>query len=463
MRAVHTIFCFIIILPLVLCQENVLTLEAYLDNVLINHPIVKKIELLEPYSEAMRKSARGVLDPKIAAQFDWKQYDDKVYYRDFESKAILPLKFGADIVVGYERASGIYLNAESTLPQNGLLLAGVQMPLLQGLKYNNRKFALDFAEVQSDMNTNDQMLLLNDLLFEASQVYTYWQLHEQAYVRANEALYLAEKRKTDIVAAVIAGDRPGIDSIEINSLIFDRLIIRNTLEMNRSQSKNTVESYLWNGSEPLLLADNIKPETLEATSSFWESKNIENFIVDEHPYIQNIENKVDQLGLKMKLLKEYRKPTFNVGYFPIAEPFVESAVQNIGINDAKLRLNASLPIINNTYNGQIEMNQIEQEQLMFTRESMRRDLTIKSDNAFVQVENSRRLQADQKAATENAEMMLNAENIKFNIGESSVFLVNTRENKLIDNQLKLLKFALEYQLAVQKRLSIINRLVDIPN
>jgi outer membrane protein TolC len=39
----------------------------------------------------------------------------------------------------------------------------------------------------------------------------------------------------------------------------------------------------------------------------------------------------------------------------------------------------------------------------------------------------------------NYETLLNAERQKFDIGESSLFLVNSRENKLINAQLKLIE------------------------
>jgi outer membrane protein TolC len=39
----------------------------------------------------------------------------------------------------------------------------------------------------------------------------------------------------------------------------------------------------------------------------------------------------------------------------------------------------------------------------------------------------------------NYQRLLDAELRKFSIGESSIFLINSRENKLIDAQLKLIK------------------------
>ena len=45
----------------------------------------------------------------------------------------------------------------------------------------------------------------------------------------------------------------------------------------------------------------------------------------------------------------------------------------------------------------------------------------------------------------NYETLLDAEFEKFRIGESSIFLLNSREQKLIDSQMKLNKLQTEFQ------------------
>ena len=49
--------------------------------------------------------------------------------------------------------------------------------------------------------------------------------------------------------------------------------------------------------------------------------------------------------------------------------------------------------------------------------------------------------------TENYARLLAAENRRFELGESSLFIINSREMKLIESQLKLEKLKAEYQIA----------------
>jgi outer membrane protein TolC len=46
---------------------------------------------------------------------------------------------------------------------------------------------------------------------------------------------------------------------------------------------------------------------------------------------------------------------------------------------------------------------------------------------------------------QNYQRLLEAENLKFQIGESSIFMLNSREQKLIETNLKLVKLQKEYQ------------------
>ena len=51
-------------------------------------------------------------------------------------------------------------------------------------------------------------------------------------------------------------------------------------------------------------------------------------------------------------------------------------------------------------------------------------------------------------AVQNYRTLLDAENDKFSIGESSLFLINSREQKYLDAQVKLLKLWAAYQKAL---------------
>ena len=51
----------------------------------------------------------------------------------------------------------------------------------------------------------------------------------------------------------------------------------------------------------------------------------------------------------------------------------------------------------------------------------------------------------QEEMVTNYSTLLQAENEKFRIGESSIFLLNSREQKLIEAQLKQLKLQAQYQ------------------
>ncbi len=68
--------------------------------------------------------------------------------------------------------------------------------------------------------------------------------------------------------------------------------------------------------------------------------------------------------------------------------------------------------------------------------------------------------ARQKQNIQGYAALLEAENEKFNYGESSVFLINKRQEKLLEGQLKLIDLHLKMQMVSLKYLYYTNNLMD---
>jgi outer membrane protein TolC len=110
----------------------------------------------------------------------------------------------------------------------------------------------------------------------------------------------------------------------------------------------------------------------------------------------------------------------------------------------KFGINASFPLFLRSARGDLELVRLEmtsnqlkinQKQLEILNkvEALGKELEV----TFQQVETN-------QAMVLNYQRLLDAENEKFRVGESSIFLLNTREQKLIEAQLKLLKLKTNY-------------------
>ena len=97
--------------------------------------------------------------------------------------------------------------------------------------------------------------------------------------------------------------------------------------------------------------------------------------------------------------------------------------------------------------GELELTKIKIENTNLLRDQKALELQNKLRLTFNEIDNLL-IQLDLYTKTvDNYRQLLALENSRFQLGESSLFLVNSREVKLIEAQIKLAKLQAEYQIA----------------
>ncbi len=82
--------------------------------------------------------AKGQLDPAFYSEMGAKQFEGKEYYNLSNSGLKIPTYLGIDFKTGYEVNKGYYINGESQTPGSGLWYAGIEIPLGEGLFFDER-------------------------------------------------------------------------------------------------------------------------------------------------------------------------------------------------------------------------------------------------------------------------------------------------------------------------------------
>jgi hypothetical protein len=145
-------------------------MSAFLNLVAANHPVSKNAKLLSDQARMELMSAWGFFDPKLQATFDTKVSKGDALYGLFYSGLKVPLWFGPDLNLSFERNSGSLLNPES-FTGNGILIGGLSMPLGNGLVIDERRNAVKQARIIKDLNQWEQVKIINKLLFQAAKDY----------------------------------------------------------------------------------------------------------------------------------------------------------------------------------------------------------------------------------------------------------------------------------------------------
>jgi outer membrane protein TolC len=171
-----------------------------------------------------------------------------------------------------------------------------------------------------------------------------------------------------------------------------------------------------------------------------------------HPEIIKIILKQKQLQIEEKFRIEMLKPKFDVNFNLLRVP---AGYQNEGslesgflINNHKFGVNFEMPILLRKERGKLQSVRIKQLQTTFEKTMVGRELKITVESAYNEVVNLAKQIEFQIIANANQENLLAAERQKFLIGESTIFLINTRETKLIDMKTKLESLKSKYEKAI---------------
>ena len=106
-----------------------------------------------------------------------------------------------------------------------------------------------------------------------------------------------------------------------------------------------------------------------------------------------------------------------------------------------------MPVLLRKERGKLQSVRIKQKELNFEKITVQRELNTNNETIFNEINNLGQQIQQQLSINLNQERLLEAEKNKFSMGESTIFMLNTRENKLIEMKLKLETLKAKYEKA----------------
>lgn len=418
---------------------SVMPLSEYLGYVKRFHPIVKQANLVINNSEAKLLKARGAFDPKIEVDFDKKQFKEKEYFNKLNGAFKIPTYYGLEFKANFENNSGEFLNPEANVPTDGLYAAGVSASLLKGLLMNKRMASLKQAKFFINQAREDQQILVNEILYNASLAYFNWLKTYNEKLVYDDFLENAVIRLSNTKRAVQEGDKPAIDTLEAGITLNTRKLNLEKARIKLVKSSLELSNFLWlNDNTPVELQDNIIPDittlsNVDATFNIALFNDV-NFDVNNHPKIRSLEYKIKSLNIDRKLKMNNLLPQLDVQYNFLTQTPRQGNTLNV--DNYKAGINFKLPIFLRKQRGDLKLAKIKLQDAEFENESTK--VVIKNKvNAIQQELESFEIQNGYIIGIVNDYgTLLKAEERKFFLGESSLFLVNYRESKLIETKLK---------------------------
>ncbi|MEC3908305.1 TolC family protein [Tamlana sp. 2201CG12-4] len=417
----------------------VISLSEYLGYVKSFHPIVKQANLVINESEAKLMKARGAFDPKIEVDYDRKKFKNTEYYDKLNAAFKIPTWYGIELKGNFEENTGDFLNPESSVPEDGLYSVGVSVSVARGFLTNKRMAMLKQAKLFVNQAKNDRQLLVNNILYQATLTYFNWLKTYNEKRVYEDFLNNAQVRFDGIKKGYEVGDKPAIDTLEARIALNNRKL---NLEKSRIKFIKTsleLSNYLWlNENTPIEIQEGIIPniytfETIDNTLNT-SALDIENLNLEEHPKLQSLDYKFQSLNIEKRLKLNNLLPRVDLQYNFLSQ--TPEISRSFSTSAYKSGVNISVPLFLRKERADLKLAKLKIQDTEFEIQSTR--VTLKNKiNAINQELDSYVLQTNvTNTIVDDYSKMLSAEERKFFLGESSLFLVNSRESKLIDAKLK---------------------------
>jgi outer membrane protein TolC len=416
-----------------------LSFQEYLGFVKKYHPVVRQAELQLSAGEANLLKARGGFDPKIEIDYDQKRFKNQEYYELLNTTFKVPTWYGIELKAGFEQNDGVFLNPENNVPEIGLYSAGISMALGQGLFINQRMASLEQAKIFKTISLSERNLMVNQIIYEASLAYFNWHQSFQELTVYQNFLNNAQLRFDGIKKQALVGEIATIDTLEANILLQTRKLNYEQASIQFIKNSFALSNFLWIENSipielnPNIIPDDSLPESLDQILN--TSSNLPaDFSIENHPKLIGLNAKIESLKVDQRLKSDKLKPEIALDYQFLATK--ANRFDSYFEGDYKAGFSFRLPLFLRKERGELKLSKIKVEESTYEYNYQtimlknKIDATLKTINSF---ESQLKMM---NAIVDDYRKLLAAEERKFAMGESSVFLLNNREKSLIDSQLK---------------------------
>jgi outer membrane protein TolC len=433
--------------------EKTLSADEVMQLVRKFHPVAKQAGIQVQQAKAKLLAARGGFDPTFSQRLSEKTFDGTAYYEYNNTELAIPTWFGVEVKAGVESLNGNRVNSSETTGTSNYI--GISVPLGRDLLMDKRRAALQTAKVMRDASYAEQQRMLNDLLLDAQKAYWNWYKSYRILVVLDEAVSVNEKRMAFVRGAFKQGDRPALDTTEALAQLQQLQVQQQGARLELQNSQLELSVFLWTPEEnPYLLPEEVSPllpggeQTLEI-----QPVPVLDSLLDvarkNHPELLLYNFKLQTLSIEKRYRFQQLLPQADLQYNFLQEGnrFTNTIKAPLFDNNFQYGLKMSIPLRlsaerGNYRNTKLTINSVRLEQDLKTTQ-----IENKVKAYFNELVNLRSQVALQTKAYSNYYLLQRGEEIRFSIGESSLFLVNARENKRLEALQKLQELKAKLALA----------------
>ncbi|WP_028122341.1 TolC family protein [Epilithonimonas tenax] len=431
------VICMLLCLQFSYAQDSLkLSHQEFLNIVKNYHPLAFKYQLQNQIAKAEITQARGNFDPVIAGKLGEKNIDGTNYYQQKNIELGIPTWYGIDMTASYNDLAGEKLNNSDT--KGGLYQFGITIPLAKNLLYDKRRAMLDQAKFGLKMTQAEQTVLSNELLLDAENTFWEWVKNYEIYKLQKSAVKINRKRLNLTKRTYELGERPAIDTVEVVSQLQNFELQERDAYLTFVKSTQDLQMFLWKDNQALFeISKLIVPSAdLDEHSGYTDYEFLVQTIssrqLENHASVAYYSEKQNILESERRLKWQRFLPKLDFTYNFFTKENYKPDYLPLFDHNFQYGLKLEIPIFLRQARAdydiaKLKISQNQQDFQFKSREISTKIETYKNEvsNYFTQIEISTK-------NLNNYQRLLNAEETRFGNGESSLFLINSRENKLLE-------------------------------
>jgi outer membrane protein TolC len=429
-------------------QAQLYTPESFIQQVKQYHPVAKQAAIQVEKAKADLQTARGGFDPSFNFDASNKTFDGKNYYYYNNPELKIPTGLGGlDIKTGLESNGGKYLNPEVSAGQTSYL--GVEMPIGKGLLMDKRRATLQQAKIFQSQSQTDQLKMLNDLLYNAYNAYWQWAGAYQLFSIYNKYYQFSKDRLRLVKIAFDNGDRAVMDTVEAMTQVQNYEGQMTDARQKINSASLELSNYLWlENDSAYQLPVQYFPDTVQFIMAVNE-QTVDALLsrsANENPSLKAYAFKLEALDVEKKLKFQSLLPMVNVKANLLNSGYnvIKGVDGNFLQNNYKWGIDVKLPLLFREGRGDYNKSKLKIQETNLEFNAKKWETENKIRNYYSEA-NLLQQQIRSVQSVYNGYLVLfKAENLKFYNGESSLFLLNSRESKLIETTEKLVNLRVKY-------------------
>ncbi len=438
--------------PLLSAQESLKTLSERQVTELVKrfHPVAKQAIINIEKAKADVTIAKSLFDPVATSKISNKTFDGTAYYNSRETGLVIPTWYGIELSAGIEHLQGTRTDPQETLGKTSF--AGISFPLAKNLLMDKRRAVLKQSKIFREMSEVEQQSILNDLLLDA--LHTYWQWVQQYQVMevVRNAVAVNEKRLELVRIAFRQGDRPAIDTTEALAQLQSFRYAQNEAELNFYNAGLDLSLFLWQeNNEPYNLPASVIPDSDRkqiniALQTMPLTEELLPIARKNHPDLLQYKYQLDALAIERKLKFQELLPTVNFRYNQLGRGYdiVKTATNPILENDYQYGITIGIPLRFSQGRGEYRKAKLQIQETELSRNQKNLEVENKVKALHKELKTLQQQVLLQQQQYLNYLTLQRGEETRFFNGESSLFLVNSRETKTLEASQKLVELETNY-------------------